>query len=141
MYLNSVSNQQILLEMLKHTGPKILSFSCHLPAETQCKAQHILLLNKHTDMPDSNVFYWKWLFPSICLLLWNITSVLNSKCIVIKANCRYIQYFKQQNILHFVSAVQARTSLASCYFLKKKKQRKKKWHAKLKTPQWKKNLN
>lgn len=52
--------------------------------------------------------------------------LLNSKCIVIKANCRYIQYFKQQNILHFMSAVQAKTSLASCYFLKKKMARKRK---------------
>lgn len=42
---------------------------------------------------------------------------------VIKANCRYIQYFKQQNILHFMSAVQAKIPLASCYFLKKKKKK------------------
>lgn len=53
------SNQEILFEMLKHNGPRSLAFSRHLPAEIQCKAQHILLLNKHTEMPDSNVFYWK----------------------------------------------------------------------------------
>lgn len=90
-------------------------------AQIQCKAQHILLLNKHAKMPDSNVFIGSDFFHQFVFYYETSPLLLNSKCIVIKANCRYIQYFKQQNILHFMSAVQAKTSLASCYFLKKKK--------------------
>lgn len=51
--------------------------------------------------------------------------MLNSKCIVIKANCRYIQYFKQQNILHFVSAVQGKNITRFLLLPEKKKKEKK----------------